>query len=152
MKKSIIYLGIAVLTFTNVISALAQQSFIKEDSLAQTVSSDAGLAGNTQGTHSIERRKIHSANSTPETIVVTTYQKTMEEIIAENNQIIESTITPEQCAEAGSSKDNQIDIAIETIPVCSEKSMEERILQDSQVIESQFLTTLQPITLVKSRK
>jgi len=151
MKKSIIYFGIALLTITNVITALAQQSFVKGDSLTQTASSNVSLVGNAQSNRSIERRNSNNDGKPtaidPEAIVATTYQKTMEEIIAENNQIIESTISTEQFVE-----DNQINIAIEGNPVCSEKAIEEIIIQDSQIIESPVLNAIQPIALGKSKK
>jgi hypothetical protein len=159
MKKSIIYLGIAVLTFSNVISALAQHSFIKGESLTQTVSSNASSDGNTNGNPLVERRNSNNSSNgedtssnDPATIIYTPYQKTIEEIIAENNQIIESTISPEQNTEENSTEDNQIDIAIEVSPVSTEKAMEERIIQDMQIIESSVLNTYQPIALEKYKK
>ncbi|CAM3717859.1 hypothetical protein FSS13T_25790 [Flavobacterium saliperosum S13] len=151
MKKSVIYLGIALLTITNVISALAQQSFIKEESLAQTVTSRTNSVENALDNRSSERRDTNedreAANGNMEIIAVTAYQKTMEEIIAENNLIIESTILTEQDVE-----DNQLDISIDASPFTSEKTIEERIQQDSQIIESPILNAVQPISLAKSKK
>jgi len=157
MKKSIIILGIAVLTFTNVISALAQQSFIQGDSMAQTTtSSNASLTGKTHGNPLTEKRSANeerdSENVNLEIIAVTAYQKTMEEIIAENNQIIESIVPTEQVAEDNSSQENQINISIEGYSFNGEKAMEDVIAQDSQIIENPVLNASLPITLGKSKK
>lgn len=151
MKKSIIYLGIALVTFSNVITALAQQSFIKGDCLTQTASSDPIVNKHTLDNHSIEARITSEdedqANSSLELISITTHQKTVEEIIAENNLIIDSPIVTDQY-DLG----NQIDISIEDSPVTNDKTIEERILQDSQIIDSQILEVIQPTVLTKPKK
>jgi len=134
MKKSIIYLGIALVTFTNVALALDFQQSSNDESL--------NVAQTAQSTESLEPSSNEGgdpASINPETIVVPTYQKTMEEIIAENNQIIESTLSLEQTASLSIAEDNQIDISIEITSVSSEEAMAERILQDSQIIESTVL-------------
>ena len=151
MKKSIIYLGIALLTFTNVITALAQQSFIKEEGLAQTTASNK-----IQSSNSFEKSNNNNSgnpvNKNEETVNIPTYQKTIEEIIAENNQIIESNLSTEEYLEERNAEDFPIIISAEKSPVNYEKVMEERILQDSQIIESPVLNAITPIVSGKSKK
>jgi len=160
-KKSIIYLGIAVVAFTNVASALSsQQSFNNEYfSLTQTVQSDGSSDAATIGNDSIEKKTGKECGDSccinPETIVSTPYTKTMEEIIAENNQIIESTIsndTAEKATEEIIVEDNQIiDVTIvaEVGPLYSKKTTEEIIMEDSQIIESPVFNAAQPIISAK---
>lgn len=151
MKKSIIYSGIALLTFTNVITVLAQQSFIKEDTWAQTAAVNKTTKHNTYNRMPFEKGNGNNSNksvsSFEETIMVPVYGKTMEEIIAENNQIIESTILTEQYAQ-----DNQLNITIDAFPINNEPEMVEKILQDRQIIEDPILNPIQPTVLTKSKK
>lgn len=161
MKKSIIYLGIAVVAFTNVTSALSsQQSFNTEYlSLTQTVQSEQTTDATTTGNDSLEKKSGKecggSSSINPETIVSTPYTKTMEEIIAENNQIIESEISNdllEKASEESIVEDNQIiDVTLggEVGPLYSEKTTEEIIMEDSQIIESPIFNAVQPIISVK---
>lgn len=151
MKKSIIYLGIALLTFTNVITALAQQSFIKEEGLAQMTASNK-----IQSNNPFEKRNNDNSGNpvskNEETVSIPTYQKTIEEIIAENNQIIESNLSTEEYLEETNTEDFPIIITAEESPVDYEKVMKERILQDNQIIESQVLNAITPIVSGKSKK
>ncbi len=156
MKKSVIYLGIALLTFTNVITALAQQTFFEEEALVQTVTANKLLSSNTYNNGLFEKRnENHTGKTTStneETIVVPVYEKTMEEIIVENNQIIESSLSTEEYLEETNAQDFPIIISAEESPVDYEKVMEERILQDNQIIESPVLNTITPIVSGKSKK
>ncbi|MGX7668230.1 hypothetical protein [Flavobacterium pedocola] len=150
MKNSIIYLGVALVTLTNVIQALGQQSFSKGDSLAQTVHYSKNFDGNTNGAFSIKRNVNEGGNpvsANSEIITVPAYTKTVEEIIAENNQIIESATSTEQTTE-----DTLLDLTIDAAPVSDEQVLEERIEQDSQIIESPVLTAIQPSALKKSKR
>lgn len=158
MKKSIIYLGIAVITFTNVISALnCQQSFNNEGlSWTETAQSNKNKATAASDNDSIEKKfgngDVDSANATPEITGFRPYQKTTEEIIAENNQIIESTIYTEIIPLETITENYQIkDISV-SIPVCNEKSIEDIILQDNQIIENAILNEVEYIGVVKSKK
>lgn len=158
MKKSIIYLGIAVITFTNVISALnSQQSFNNEGlGWTKTTQSNKNKAVTASDNDSIEKElgngDVDSATATPEVTDFRPYQKTTEEIIAENNQIIESTIYSEIIPLETITENYQIkDISI-SIPVYNEKSIDEIMLQDSQIIENAILNEVQFIDTVKSKK
>lgn len=149
MKTSIIYLGIALITFSNVIPALSQESFIKGESLAQTVSSNQSKDRNSfeaASNNSNSNKEQDVVSFDPETIAAPTYQKTIEEIIAEDNQITEGAISSEL-----TSKESQIVVEIDGIPTSTEKTTEERILEDSQIIESPLSTTNQLAVVVKSR-
>jgi hypothetical protein len=153
MKKSIIYLGIALVTFTNV--ALAFDFQQSEDlSLTNKIQSNERLDVSANSKKAIVRKgtKIGGDPATvaPEIISFQPYKKSMEEIIAENNQIIESS-TPEEIV----TKDCQIDasaIVIEIEPSFTGKTMEEIILEDSKIIESTILIDAQAINVGKSKK
>jgi len=154
MKKSVIYLGIALLTFTNVITALAQQTFFEEETLVQTVTANKLLSSNTHNNGLFEKRNENYNEKTTitneETIVVPVYEKTMEEIIAENNQIIESSLSTAEYLEETNAQDFPIIISAEESPVDYEKVMEERILKDNQIIENQLSNAVTPIEPRKS--
>ncbi|MCG2611144.1 hypothetical protein LZZ90_06460 [Flavobacterium sp. SM15] len=150
MKTSIIYLGIALLTFSNVIPALSQESFIKGESLAQKVSSTQSKSRNASEEVSIKRNSNAEQNVVsfdPEAIAAPAYEKTIEEIIAENNLITESSLLAELNADK-----NQIEVKIDGIPSNFEKTTEERILEDSQIIESQLSELNQMAVETKTRK
>ncbi|ESU22765.1 hypothetical protein FEDK69T_20260 [Flavobacterium enshiense DK69] len=149
MKKSIIYLGIALITFTNVISALGQQSH-NNDGLTQIVQSNENVEGHVQGNDVTERNSNKAGNPVgiePTTIEIPTYEKTITEIIAENNQIIENTIPFEETTE-----DYLANLSSDFYPLDNEKTMEDIILQDNQIIESPVVNYIQPIALEKPKK
>nr|WP_294937769.1 hypothetical protein [uncultured Flavobacterium sp.] len=154
MKKSIIYLGIALVTFSNVALALDfQQSFNEENQAPQTNERLApGINKNvTSGQKSSAEGGRDLESVSPEIIGFKPYEKTAEEVIAENNQITESVLSNEVTEEISLQDIQTIDvISIEIAPVCSEKSMEDRILQDSLIIESAI--EVQPCTTGKSKK
>ncbi|ESU26704.1 hypothetical protein FLJC2902T_26790 [Flavobacterium limnosediminis JC2902] len=163
MKKSIIYLGIAALTFINVSAFNCQQLFdIEHLGSIQTVQSDQSSGVTTNGNDSAEtitdKKGGDPPRNNPEIIGIESYAKSMEEIIAENNQIIESTISNEiaenETAEIPSADNQVIDdiILAEVGPVYSEKTMEEIIQQDSQIIESPLLNESKPCNFKKSKK
>lgn len=143
MKKSIIYFGITVILFSNVISALnCQQSFNNEDrSLTQNIPSNENIEATVNGTASIAKKSTGKGGDTAsvisEELVVNPYQKTMEEIIAENNQIIESNLLNQ--VEEPVTEDDQVSLSLisaEVGPVYNTKSTEEIIMEDRQIIES----------------
>ena len=145
MKTSIIYLGIALVTFTNVISALGQQQH-NEDCLTQVVQSHEGSKGSQ--TDKKEKTPIYFE---PQIIEVPVYQKTMAEIIAENNQIIESTLIPEETKKE-IAYDDLLNFTIDNQPLVNEKTIEEVIEQNNQIIESPTSNKMYPIVLTKPKK
>lgn len=160
-KKSILYLGIALVVFTNTASALNyQQSSVDEQNLTQTTQSDKSFVINANDNDSIKKRAGkkggNSTNTFPQVIVYNPNQKTMEEIIAENNQITESVILDEFALNHEASLEaNQViehTVLSEIGSLCCEKTMEEIVKDDSQIIESSVLTEVQPINMKKSKK
>lgn len=82
----------------------------------------------------------------PETVITANYQKSVEEIIAEDNKIIESIITDEgyvflvfePTTEEIIAQDNQIidsDISAEVRPLYLERTIEDVIAEDNAIIE-----------------
>lgn len=160
MKKSINYLGIAVILFSNVISALnCQQSFNNENlGLTKNISLIENTdAPTVNGTDSIEKKDTgnggDSASVISEEIVVYPYQKTMEEIIEENNQIIESNLMNE--VNEPVTEDDQVSLSIISVedgPVNTTKSTEEIIMEDRQIIESPVFSEIPLYAIKKSSK
>lgn len=140
MKTSIIYLGIALVTFTNATRALdLEQSFEDENrnpqqtvqtaSTSESILADSGRNG--ENLKSVEL----------DLPIAPVYQKTIEEVMAEDSQIIESLITTKQIAE----ESTLTEIIFRLTPVPAEKTIEQTILEDSQIIESPMLTTMSPV-------
>lgn len=152
MKSSITYLGIALVAFTSFASALnCQQSFVKEEiCLTPVQSSNEILSTNTNEYHSFEKKcgnggkKLTGENT--QGIDFQPYEKTIEDVIAENNQITENAILSESdntCNEkqiAGCISDaDQIINSINSMKGCavlSERTMEETILENNKIIEN----------------
>lgn len=163
-KKSFIYLGIAVVAFTNITSALNRQQSVNNEyfSLIQVVQSDETTNATTIGIDSIEKKtekaKGDVTGINPETIVSNPYTKTIEQIIAENNQIIENVISDEvvvKTTEIAFTEDDQISLSIiseEVGPVYSTKTAEEIILEDCQIIESPVINVIPLCAIKKSSK
>lgn len=142
MKNSIIYLGIALVTFTNAALAVDfQQSYTDENLITANAAQTIVSVGENNGKSSY--KAATSKDKDAETItldIATPYQKTIEEVIAENNQIIES--------EDSYTANENLNEALfgETVsgePQFSEQTIEERILQDSQIIESPLLNAIE---------
>ena len=142
MKKSIIYLGIALVTFTNVALALDFQQSQEQENLnpTQTTFATENLESDTNNVGKVNRSEGGNQKEVnPETITFPTYQKTIEEVIAENNLIIESDLSLEQTTEESIAEENLLAILTEVNTQNSEEVMAERIFQDSQIIESPVL-------------
>lgn len=159
MKKSFFYLGIAVILFSNVISALnCQQSFNNENrSLTQNIPSNKNTEVTVNGADSIEKKNTgqggESTGVISEELLVNLYQKTMEEIIAENNQIIESNQL--NAVDEPVTEDDQVSLSIisaEVGPVYSKKTTEEIIMEDRQIIESPVFCEIPLHAIKKSSK
>lgn len=119
MKNSIFTIGIAFLAFTNV--ALASGA----DKNTQNALTHNGIVTCTGG----------DLVTAPQTLIDGKYEKTMEDIIAEDNRIIESDI-----ADTGNH---------ELEPVLRGKTIEEIIAEDNQIIESNVSTTVYPLDFKK---
>lgn len=169
MKNSIIYLGLALVTFTNVISASnARQSIIRnevsssknKEYAAEVI--DSKKIGTEVSAYNYSTGKVFSpieeeAIFNPDMVLHTDSQKSIEEIIAENNTIIESSISNEisflyleKSPEEIVAEDNQIiqsTISNEISFLYLEKSIEEIIAQDNQIIESTISNEIQSLDL-----
>ncbi|MET0759917.1 MAG: hypothetical protein ABWZ56_05825 [Flavobacterium sp.] len=174
MKNSIIYLGIALLTITNSITASnVRQSFIKNDASffsnkeysAEIIDSKEIVTETSNGNYSTI--KVFSlvedtAIFNPDTIVFNAYERTIEEIIAENNKIIESSISNEvsflyieKPIEEVIAENNQITespVSTEIQPLQIEKAIEEIITEDNKIIESTISKEFQPLDFEKIKK
>lgn len=152
MKSSIIYFGIALTTFTNVALALNyQKSPLNEDlNQASTLQSVKNIEVSINEGHSRERAggKENTANGPSDVVVFNPYEKTMAEIITEDNLIIENAISNDagfsnQKSVAEESKSLDEIILAEVYPHYSEKTTEETITEDSKIIESLVVDAVQ---------
>lgn len=150
MKKSIIYLGLALVTFTNVTLALnCQQSFVNEDfNLTQEQQPGKNFQRTVTEDHSRDRKggkESEKQNSDhAELVVFNPYEKTVEEIIAEDMQIIENAISNEvQSTATGLSETDLSDeaivvesiIALENCRAVNGPTIEQVIAEDSKIVE-----------------
>ena len=128
MKKSIIYLGIALVSLSNVSNAsnnLTNEKifFYKEKSFSL-------------GNENLKEKKapkiVDETIFNPETVVPMNYAKPIEQIITENKRIIEDNATV----------NNEL--------VYLEKSIQEIIIADNQIIESNINNQVEPIYIEKS--
>ena len=72
----------------------------------------------------------------------------MEEIIAEDNLIIESNLTTAK----NTFEDNAIEPVVDLSPISPEKTIEQIILEDSQITESPVLNTKNLILIGTSKE
>lgn len=149
MKNSITLLGMALLVFNMNATANTSNTFkVTEE--------------NEQGDFFKENNPLAKRNAAPvedktilnpATVMVNT-EKSIEEIIAENNQITESKITDEgvrffaeQPIETIIEQDNQIieSKTEEVRPLYLEKTVEDQIAEDNAIIESDMATVIQSL-------
>ncbi|MCG2612398.1 hypothetical protein LZZ90_12860 [Flavobacterium sp. SM15] len=152
MKSSITYLGIALVAFTSFASALnCQQSFIKEEIRSTEVqsSNEIGVVKSNEN-HSLVKKCGHGGRKmtveNAQGIDFQPYEKTIEEVIAENNQITENAVLEEvnstynnQQTVKSISEADQIINNINSMKGCaflSERTMEEIILENNKIIEN----------------
>ena len=162
MKKSIIYLGVLALTFSNVVLASKSNLSFQEEDVLAISNSNKALVNNSA--FAIKDTILPELNI----MEAKSYQKSIEEIINENNDITESqpleaayidscildqysvfTITIDKVQFVSTQKtidqiieeDNQIvdnTDATEILPLFYQKTIEEIIMQDSMIIESKL--------------
>ena len=139
MKKSIVYLGIIAVAFSNVILASnvvneqlfstmekGQTTSFTEQNEQLLSSSSADIAGNANKLHSIEDTSVFD----PKSVITTMYVKTTEEIIADNKQITESSVEEIQ-------------------PLSIESTIADVIIEDNQIIESTITNVIYPLDFDK---
>jgi len=159
MKNSIIYLGLALVTLF--------QNANAETTLVKGVSTDSNIATAVKADQyqksllaeiAIGNKKTpveDAAIVNPETVIASSTQKSVEEIIAEDRKITESSITndgilyfSEKTTEEIIAADNQIidsNISYEVQPIFIEKSIEDQIAADNSVIESNLPSEAQAL-------
>ncbi|KGO86903.1 hypothetical protein [Flavobacterium suncheonense] len=145
-KSSIIYLGIALTAFTNVALALEfQQVSLNEELVSgQTQQSKENLTAVTTEDHSRERGKGNESEKTSQfhqdLVVFNPYKKSMQEIIAEDNLIIENAIVKEADFSAALTtveENKSLDelLLAQVYPRYSVKTPEEIIDEDRKITE-----------------
>lgn len=141
MKKSIIYLGIISVAFSNVIfasNALNEQQIntLENVQITSFTSQNEQAAVNynmatvlyTNKFYTVEEATVFDPRS-----VIAVYEKTIQEIVAENNQIIESSLEEVE------------QLSIET-------TIEDIIVEDNQIIESTLSNDFYPLDFEKINK
>ena len=121
MKKSIIFLGLVALSFTN---ANAATEF--EEQVLDQLESATLLYNNVVENETNTDTAIFDPNS----VIKSTYVKTVEDVIAENKLIIEGQEEVVQ-------------------PLSIETTIEDRIIEDNQIIESTISKEFFPLDFEK---
>jgi len=134
MKTTIIFLGVAALSFTNTIAAneLKEQTFDKQQEFTAVVlenilQENGQFAKNQEFSKNIEGINTNdTAIFNPSSVVKSSNVKTMEEIISENNLVTESKEDVYQ-------------------PITLEKTIEDNIVEFNQIIESTISNEVYPL-------
>lgn len=134
MKTTIIFLGVAALSFTNTIAAneLKEQTFDKQQEFTAVVlenilQENGQFAKNQEFSKNIEGINTNdTAIFNPSSVVKSSNVKTVEEIISENNLVTESTEDVYQ-------------------PITLEKTIEDSIVEFNQIIESTISNEVYPL-------
>ena len=122
MKNSIIILGLVALTFT---TAKAANEFKSQDLDQQELTTL-----NVENALTAESNESDSAIFNPASVINTTYVTTIEDVIVENKLITESKEETTQ-------------------PLSSETTIEDKIAEDNQIIESTFSNEFFPLDFEK---
>ena len=124
MKTTIIFLGLAVLNFTNGNAAneLNAQDLVQQDLTTISVDnaqkqSQLTLVKNEISNFTIENTGEEVAIFNPATVIQSNYTKSIEEVIAENKLVTDTCTDTYQ-------------------PISLEMSLEDRIAENNQIIES----------------
>ena len=127
MKSTIIFLGLVALTFTN---AKAANEFKSQD-LDQQELTTLNVENTQEFSNCIvENNTRDTVIFNPTSVIKTIYVKTVEEIIAENKLISESQEETVQ-------------------PLSLETTIEDKITEDNQIIESSILKEFLPLDFEK---
>jgi hypothetical protein len=173
MKKSIIYLGVLALTFSNIVSASDSNLSFQQEEVMAISNSDEVLVHNS--VFAIKDTILPELNI----MVAKSYQKSIEDIINENNDITESQpleaayiesaileqynvftiaidkiqfVSTEKTIDQIVEEDNQIvnnNEVTESLPLFYQKTIEDIILQDSMIIDSKLDNEVKPLDFEK---
>ncbi|WP_309641910.1 hypothetical protein [Flavobacterium sp.] len=157
MKNSITLLGMAMLVFNLTTAANTSKT---TDKVVTVVTEDNEQADffATEG-NPLEKRNAAPVEDqvilNPAVVMVNAYQKSVEEIIAENNQIIESNVIDEgvryfeaTAIETIIEQNNQIiesNNDTEVRPLYLDRTIEDQIAEDNAIIESDITSAFQPL-------
>lgn len=137
MKTTIIFLGLAVLSFNNNIAAneLNAQDLVQQDLTAISVEStqkqsQLALVKNEMSQFTVDNTGEEVAIFNPASVIQSNYTKSIEEVIAEN------ILVTETCEEAYQ-------------PIVLEMSLEDKIAESNQIIESNVTTEYFPLDFEK---
>jgi hypothetical protein len=138
MKTTIIYLGLVALSFTNTIAAneLKEQDFDKQQELTTLVLDNVFQENSLVATNQEFLKNIEESltNDTiifdPNSVVKSSFKKTVEEIIIENKLVTETK-----------EEDYQ--------PISLERTIEESIAEYNQIIESNDTNEVYPLDFEK---
>jgi hypothetical protein len=127
MKATITILGLAVLTFTNANAAIEfkSQDLIQQELTTLNVENTQEFSNTT-----VENNGYDAVVFDPNSVIATTYAKTVEDVIAENKTITE---TQEE----------------EVLPLSLGYTIEDRIAEDNQIIESTTSNEVLPLDFEK---
>lgn len=137
MKTSIIFLGLVALSFTSVNATnefksqdLDQQEFATLTSVERNSVSQLGNANPESEITVLNRNTADTAIFSPNSVMKAAYVKTTEEVIAENKLITESKEEADQ-------------------PLSIDFALENRIAEDTQIIENTNLNVTYPLDFEK---
>lgn len=134
MKHSIALLAVTVLVFNVTMAAKTLETTVKMNSVLTQENEQLDFFS--MDNNPLEKRNFAPVEDqvilNPETVMTISYQKSLEAIIAENNQIIES------------------DIKDEGILYFAETPIENIIQQNNQIIESENTTEIRPLYLERT--
>ena len=156
-KNAIVFLGTALLVFN-----ATQPSTFKTENKATLVNATFDIEQGDSfvgAINSTEKRNFAPVEDhgiiNPEALIKRTYQKTIEEVIEEDNKITESNsieqslfVVTEKAIETIIEENNQIiesQNQIEVRPLYLERTIEDQIAEDNAIIESNTATVEQPL-------
>ncbi|KGO90220.1 hypothetical protein [Flavobacterium suncheonense] len=148
MKTAVIFLGIALATFTNVTLAADFEQSFEEDNRHPQENFQKSSSNISAGFETSTLKDIDLISSISNLPTAPVHKKTMEEIIAEDNLIIESNLTTAK----NTFEDNAIEPVVDLSPISPEKTIEQIILEDSQITESPVLNTKNLILIGTSKE
>jgi hypothetical protein len=155
MKNSILILGIALVSLTNVCNA---SNAINNEIHQGSILSDYGLVSDETATVTKPSLKVDTEIFNPETVIVYN-PKTVKEIIAEGDKIIEYTasddlefmVYEESMKEIIAQTDLVIEntVSNEVYPLYFERTIEDEIAELEMIIESKVSNEVNPLDFKK---
>jgi hypothetical protein len=146
MNKSVIILGIALAVFTNTNAAASKNEAKATAVIATAIENEQGDAFQSEGIDKSNLVLVPDQEVlNPETVLTANNQKAIEMVIAENNQITESTVNNdgyllfvEKPVEEIIAEDNKViesNISAEVRPLYLDRTLEDVIAEDNAIIE-----------------